>query len=94
VALVDAGRGSLRGNDEIFLFPHYRFIGTLCGGDSRALLYERRVYPYLTSVGAYVITGWPPSDPGSFSGAMSVTDFEQSLEEDWLPRVAWGECER
>jgi hypothetical protein len=92
---VEAGRGSLLDNDELLPFPHYRFIGTMCGGDGVALLYERRSYPYLSHVGAYVVTSpWPPSDPGSFGGAMSVTDFEQSLENDWLPRVAWGECDR
>jgi hypothetical protein len=92
---VDAGRGSLLNNDEFLPFPHYRFIGTMCGGDGVALLYERRSYPYLSHDGAYVVTGhWPPPEHGGFGGAMSVSDFEQSLEQDWLPRSEWGACER
>jgi hypothetical protein len=90
---VDLGRESLDDNDDSIL-PHYRFVGTLCAGDSVALLFERRVFPYLTTTGAYAVNGdWPPADAGAFGGALDVKDFAKSLADDWVPRQAWAACE-
>ena len=90
---VHMARQSLANNDDLGL-PHFRFIGTRCGGDAVAFLFERRSYPYLTSIGAYALTGnWPPRETGAFAGSLYVVNFDQSLREEWLPRQSWHECE-
>jgi hypothetical protein len=90
---VELGRQSLDGNDDSIL-PHYRYVGTLCAGDSVALLFERRVFPYLTTSRAYAVNGnWPPADSGAFGGAFDVEDFAQSLADDLVPSQTWAACE-
>ena len=97
---LEIGRQSLIINNEGLGLAHYRFIGTRCGGDGVALLFERRSFPFLTATGAYVLTGrWPPADPGGFGGgsldveSLLVEDFDQSLRDNWLPRQTWHACD-
>jgi len=90
---VDQARASLASNDDAVL-SDFRFIGTRCAGDSVAILFVRRTFPYLTSTGAYAMSGaWPPSEPAAFGGALDVEDFDQSLQDDWVPRQTWHACE-
>jgi hypothetical protein len=90
---VDEARASLVSNDDAIL-ADYRFIGTRCAGDSVAILFERRPFPFLASSGAYAMSGdWPPSDPPAFGGGLDVQDFDQSLPDDWVPGQTWHACE-
>lgn len=93
---VDAGRESLLDHgDQIRLVPHHlRYVGSRCSGNAVALLFEVRVYPFLSASRAYAVNGnWPPGDPVSFGGAFHVDDFDRSLKDDWVNALPWKSCE-
>jgi hypothetical protein len=93
---IDAARQSLLDNgDQIRLVPHHlRYTGARCSGNAVALLFEVRLYPFLSSSGAYAMNGdWPPGDHGGFGGAFDVDDFDRSLREEWVTDLPWTSCE-
>lgn len=93
---VDAGRQSLLDhNDWIRSVPHHlRYAGARCSGNAVALLFEVRLYPFLSASGAYAVNGdWPPGEHGGFGGAFDVDDFDRSLRDDWVTGLPWTSCE-
>lgn len=93
---VDAGRQSLLDHsDQIRVVPHHlRYVGARCSGNAVALLFEVRLYPFLSASGAYAVNGnWPPGELESFGGAFDVDDFDRSLRDGWVNGLPWTSCE-
>lgn len=93
---IEWGRRNLVIQHEPALFAahHLRYVGARCTGNSVALLFELRVYPFLTTEKAWVANAdWPPADARFFSGAFSVDDYDASLREDVITDQPWGSCE-
>lgn len=57
---IDQAREALVTGDITGRFPHYRYLDVRCSPDTVALLFEYRIYPYLSGIGV-VVSEHPPT---------------------------------